>query len=72
MKSVCSYLSVFAITLIVATGCSKKESGVCYCKYLSGDKKEYNLTNLDRSKAQDSCNTLDGYAEAFAGDCSLK
>ncbi|MBL7711837.1 MAG: hypothetical protein JNL13_05210 [Chitinophagaceae bacterium] len=52
--------------------CKKKESGVCYCKYLSGDKKEFNLTGLPRSQQIDSCYVLDGYAEAFAGDCDLK
>ncbi|RYE26444.1 MAG: hypothetical protein EOP51_00375 [Sphingobacteriales bacterium] len=64
--------AIIALTTLTITGCSKKEDGVCYCKYLSGDKKEYNLKNLDDRKAQDSCNVLDGYAEAFAGDCSLK
>lgn len=57
---------------MMATGCSKKETGVCYCKYLSGDKKEFDLSSLDRSRAQDSCAVLDGYAHAFAGDCELK
>ncbi len=59
--------------VLLNTGCKKKKSGVCYCKYLSGDKKEYDLTMLERSKAEDSCNNvLNGYASAFAGDCKLK
>lgn len=67
---------LFSVALCISfaalTGCSKKKSGVCYCKYLSGDKKEFDLTSLDRGRAQDSCRVLDGYANAFAGDCSLK
>lgn len=54
------------------TGCKKKKSGVCYCKYLSGDKKEFDLTSLGRSKAEDSCAVLNRNASAFAGDCKLK
>jgi hypothetical protein len=52
--------------------CKKKESGVCYCHYLSGDKKEYDLTSLPRSQQIDSCYVLDGLANGFAGDCDLK
>lgn len=72
MKQLLTVTMILATCAIMATGCSKKESGVCYCKYLSGDKKEYDLTSLDRNRAQDSCNTLNGYASAFAGDCKLK
>jgi hypothetical protein len=56
----------------IAYSCNKKESGVCYCKYLSGDKKEYNLKSLTRSQQIDSCYVLDGLANGFAGDCELK
>ena len=52
--------------------CNKKKSGICYCSYFSGDKKEYDLRALDRSKQIDSCYVLDGLAEGFAGDCKLK
>lgn len=52
--------------------CKKKESGVCYCHYFSGDKTEYNLTAYPRSQQTDSCYELDRLAEAFAGDCDLK
>ncbi len=63
-----------AILLIATTfySCKKKESGICYCHYLSGDKKEYDLTSLPRSKQIDSCYVLDGLANGFAGDCDLK
>lgn len=58
--------------LILAGSCKKKTSGVCYCSYLSGDKKEFNMTSLPRDVAQDSCNVLSGYASNFAGSCKLK
>lgn len=66
--------SLTSIVLIAAGlySCKKKEDGVCYCHYLSGDKKEYNLNHLSRSQQIDSCYRLDGLAEAFAGDCDLK
>lgn len=63
---------IFFATAAVITGCSKKETGVCYCKYVSGDKKEFDLTGVDRAKAQDSCNVLDRNANAFGGECDLK
>lgn len=72
MKRVLSAMIVFSTCAVLATGCSKKKSGVCYCKYLSGDKKEFDLRSLDRGRAQDSCNVLDNNARAFAGDCELK
>jgi len=64
----------FAMFLIATAifSCKKKESGVCYCSYLSGDKTEYNLSSLPRSQQIDSCYVLDGLAEGFAGDCELK
>lgn len=65
-------IMILCTSVAVLPGCKKKKSGVCYCKYLSGDKKEYDLTGLDRSVARDSCGKLDGYAGAFAGDCDLK
>ncbi len=65
-------IAIAACSVLSATSCKKKKTGVCYCSYLSGDKKEYNLQDLPRDVAQDSCNKLDGYATAFAGDCDLK
>lgn len=64
-------LSILLLSTIIYS-CNKKESGVCYCKYLSGDKKEYDLTSLPRSQQIDSCYVLDGLANGFAGDCELK
>lgn len=66
-------LSISAmLVMLTALSCKKKEKGVCYCSYLSGDKKEFNLSMLTRSQQTDSCYVLDGYAEAFAGSCKLK
>lgn len=58
--------------LFVMPSCKKKEVGVCYCKYLSGDKKEFNLMHLTRNQQIDTCNQLNRNASAFAGDCKLK
>lgn len=69
MKNYIIALVGFSVCFVA---CKKKESGVCYCHYLSGDKKEFNLSMLSRSQQIDSCYVLDGYAEAFAGDCDLK
>jgi hypothetical protein len=71
MKKVISAVLMSYIVLFAAS-CKKKQAGVCYCSYLSGDKKEYNLTSLSYTQAQDSCNVLSGYASAFAGSCKLK
>jgi len=66
-------IAIALLALIIsATACKKKEVGVCYCKYLSGDKREFNLTDLTRNQAKDSCAKLDHNAQAFAGDCKLK
>jgi hypothetical protein len=72
MKKLAAIILVGGALTLAGTACKKKESGICYCSYFSGDKKEYNLTSLARSQQIDSCYTLDGYAEAFAGDCELK
>ncbi len=63
---------IFIVFLVSTAACKKQDSGVCRCSYLSGDKKDYNLSSLSRDRQKDSCNVLDGYAEAFAGDCKLK
>lgn len=70
-KTFASILLFFVFVLTLAS-CKKKEDGVCYCHYLSGDKTEYDLSDLPRSQQIDSCYALDGLAEAFAGDCDLK
>lgn len=54
------------------SSCSKKESGVCYCSYYSGDRTHYDLKGLDRQKQIDSCNRLSELASNFAGSCKLK
>lgn len=66
-------LSLGVICFILShTSCKKKESGICYCSYFSGDKTQYDLKQLPRSQQVDSCYELDRLAEAFAGDCKLK
>lgn len=66
---------VVLVLFAVASGtvaCKKKEAGVCYCKYVSGDKKEFDLKSLSRSAAIDSCAVLDKNANGFGGECDLK
>ncbi len=70
MKTRLLLILIAAVTLLPA--CKKKKEGICYCKYLSGDKTEYDLRDLNRTNALDSCRTLDRNAEAFAGSCKLK
>lgn len=62
----------FTILSPVLVGCSKKETGICYCSYVSGDKKEFDLRGIARTQAQDSCNKIDRNANAFGGECELK
>lgn len=71
-KQILRVSTILFVATLFFSACKKKESGVCYCSYFSGDKKEYNLSSLTRSQQLDSCYVLDGYAEAFAGDCELK
>lgn len=62
----------FALTSIGITSCKKYKSGTCHCHYYSGDKRDYDLSSLPKTQQVDSCNVLDSYASAFAGDCDLK
>ena len=50
----------------------KKEKGVCYCKYYSGDKKEFDLRHLPRAQQEDTCALYNQNAAYFVGDCKLK
>lgn len=68
MKSLIIILSLaFALS-----ACSKKEYGVCYCKFFSGDKSEYDLSHLTRQEQKDQCDTHNTNAAFFAGDCKLE
>lgn len=58
--------------LLVIHSCRKKESGVCYCSYYSGDRTHYDLRHLPAQQRIDSCNQLDRNASHFAGSCKLK
>lgn len=61
---------IFMGTLLFA--CKKKKKGICYCKYFSGDKKEFDLRHLPRSQQIDSCYVYNENAAHFVGDCKLK
>ena len=63
------------ITLSIAfalTACTKKESGVCYCKFVKGAPQEYDLRSYDRSEQIDKCYTHDNNAAKFGGGCKLE
>lgn len=72
MKKSLVPIALIVLFVVSFLSCKKKEDGVCYCHYFSGDKTEYDLSSLSRSEQIDSCYVLDGLAEAFAGDCDLK
>jgi hypothetical protein len=66
---------VFLFSFLFIGACKKdsdKKSGVCYCKYYSGDKKEFDLSDLPRSQQIDSCYLFNKNAGAFAGECELE
>lgn len=60
------------LSATIFQSCKKREAGVCYCDYVSGDKKEFNLKDLKRSEQIDSCFILDGNANGFGGSCELE
>lgn len=66
-----AFLALISVVGFSSTSC-KKERGICYCKYYSGDKTEYDLKDLPRSEQKDSCAHLNSLAANFAGDCKLK
>jgi len=63
---------IFSIILLSHSSCSKKESGICYCSFYSGDKKQYDLRHLPKQEQIDTCNHLNVLAENFVGNCKLK
>ncbi|MES2679522.1 MAG: hypothetical protein V4635_06535 [Bacteroidota bacterium] len=69
--SIVALLSISFISLSM-TACRKKDKGKCYCKYVSGDKKDFNLNSLPRNEQVDSCAVIDQNAESFGGSCKLE
>ncbi|MEZ5016081.1 MAG: hypothetical protein R2800_03460 [Flavipsychrobacter sp.] len=63
---------ILIASVTVLQSCKKKDAGVCYCDYVSGDKKEFNLKALERSEQIDSCFVLNKNANAFGGSCELE
>lgn len=62
--------SVFMIGIV--TGCKKEVRGVCVCKYLSGDKVEFDYSHLTIDQANAKCDSTSNNASAFAGSCKLE
>lgn len=65
-------LMIMMIFFAAMTSCNKKEAGVCYCSYVSGDKKEFDLKSLNDDAARDSCGILNRNANAFGGECEIR
>jgi len=72
MKTLIVSLAAVALAAVSFTGCRKDFRGVCRCKYLSGDKKEFDYSQLTIEHAKAKCDSTDNNAEAFAGDCRLE
>lgn len=65
-------LALVAGLIFFLSSCSKKESGICYCKYFKGDNKQFDLRSLDKAAQEDSCHVISSNASHFGGSCSLK
>ncbi|MES2513779.1 MAG: hypothetical protein V4580_06515 [Bacteroidota bacterium] len=73
MKYLLSLMSLICILCVsLCTTACRKEKGVCYCKYASGDKRHFDLKSLPRNEAVDSCAVISGNAQGFGGSCKLK
>lgn len=72
MKKIIGILLIAFI--FIATSCNKQDklTGVCYCKFFSGDTQEYDLRTLDRQAQEDACSVHDKNAANFAGSCKLQ
>ncbi len=70
MKSKAILLTIVSTLLLFS--CTKKKSGVCYCKYANGNKLEFDYSTLPRSQQIDSCNLTSHNAEFYGGNCTLK
>lgn len=58
--------------VFIMSSCRKKERGVCYCTFYSGDRTHYDLKDLPLQQQIDSCRQLSAQASHFAGSCKLK
>lgn len=65
MKKALLMISVVIAMVFFLVACSKKERGVCYCKYANGEKKEFDLSAVPRPEAKDSCALISSNASHF-------
>lgn len=72
MKRAPFMITTLIVAVILLMTCKKKETGICYCSYFSGDKKEFDLRHLPRTQQIDSCYVYSQNASHFAGECELK
>lgn len=70
-KMIASFV-LLLIAVLFGSACKKKTTGICYCTYFSGDKREFDLRHLDRQSQKDTCAQISQNASHFAGSCKLK
>lgn len=63
---------VLLLGVLSFSSCRKEFRGICKCKYLSGDKVEFDYSHLTIEQASAKCDTTSQNAEAFAGECHLE
>lgn len=72
MRTIGTMAAIALLSIGTFTGCKKDFRGVCKCKYLSGDKVEFDYSHLTIDQAQAKCDSTSQNAEAFAGSCDLE
>lgn len=69
-------LILIALVLFTFGSCNKdddnKRYGVCYCKFVNGEKQEYDLSDLPREEQITECERHSNNAANFGGSCSLE
>lgn len=64
--------SVLFLGILSFSACRKDFRGICKCKYLSGDKVEFDYSQLTIEHANAKCDSTSQNASAFAGDCHME
>lgn len=72
MKKLTAIIFVLVFVGTTFSSCKKDFRGVCVCKFLSGDKSEYDYSHLTIDEAQKKCDTTSQNASNFAGSCNLE
>ena len=65
-------LSISIFSCILNSSSNNRASGVCYCDYVNGEKKQFDLNHLSRAEQIDTCNLYSKNAGFFGGKCELQ